>query len=433
MITKKLIAIGAAAVLSIGLAGCGGGGGNPGGSDTNASDAIEPEETITLSFQSLSDQPGAIEATKHIVDSWNQENPKVQVEIIQAGWDGVYDKLLTQFSGNSAPDIIHYEAASIIPFAADGYLRDLTDDIPDNVKSDISEGVWNSVTINNKIIAMPTELQAYVVFANKTLLEEAGVEIPSGETMTWDQFAEIAAATTKGDVFGLGWGLKSPTATMMALGMIDGAKFFDGEGDDVGITIGDAEVALPVAIRKLAEDGSLDPVSLTQSGSDVLKGFYAGKYAMTVQGSYQAANMTNDSPEGFKWIELPPLEGSAGVAQAANPQTISVNIDSKYPAWAAKFALYFTSAENMAQLNQADALIPASRRARETILEETGGENGWDMTMKAAEHLEGAPYLKVNNYAQWKDTIATPAFQKFLVGEIDEATLRSDLESGWER
>ncbi len=45
---------------------------------------------------------------------------------MQAGWDGVYDKLITQFNGGAAPDIIHFEAASIVPFAKDGYLADLT-------------------------------------------------------------------------------------------------------------------------------------------------------------------------------------------------------------------------------------------------------------------------------------------------------------------
>ena len=87
----------------------------------------------------------------------------------------------------------------------------------------------------------------------------------------------------------------------------------------------------------------------------------------------------------------------------------------------------------MAKLNQADALIPASKTAREQILTATGGKDGWAMTLKSGESLTSAPYLKATNYAQWKDTVATPAFQKYLTGQIDEATLTSELEAGWKR
>lgn len=420
----KTAAVATLAALSV--AGCGS------KSDSGPNSTAAATGPVKITFQSLSDQPGAIAATKQIVDNWNKANPNIQVETIQAGWDGVYDKLTTQFSGKSAPDVIHYEAAAILPFAADGYLRDLSADLTAEQKADISEGVWQSVSYDGKIVGVPTEMQTYVVFANKKLLAQAGATLPTG-TMTWDQFSDLAKKATKGGVKGLGWGLKSPTATMMALGPINGAAFFSGDGDKATIAVGDNELALPKAIKTMADQGSLDKESLTQSGGDVLKGFYAGKYAMTVQGSYQAANIAKDAPSGFEWVELPPLKGTAGTAQAANPQTLSVNVDSAHGAEAAKFVAYFTNATNMAKLNTADALIPASKSARDEILKQTGGKNGWDMTLKSAESLTAAPYLKVTKYAQWKDTVATPAFQKFLTGEIDAATLKSQLESGFNR
>ncbi len=428
MKTKKLAAALIAATVGRGLAACGGAPAQtPGGGSSTASGPV------SITFQSLSDQPGAIAATKEIVEAWNTANPTIKVETIQAGWDGVFDKLTTQFSGKSAPDVIHYEAASILPFAADGYLRDLSKDITPAAKAEISDAVWDSVTYDGQIVGVPTEMQTYVVFANKKLLADAGVTVPTGDKLEWADFAQMAQQATKGDVKGLGWGLKSPTATMMALGPINGAAFFTGAGDKVDIAVGENELALPKAIKGMADAGSLDKTSLTQSGGDVLKGFYAGKYAMTVMGSYQAANIAKDAPAGFEWAELPPLAGTKGPGQAANPQTLSVNIDSKHGAEAAKFVEFFTKPENMAKLNTADALIPASKTAREQILKSTGGKDGWDMTLKSGESLTSAPYLKANNYAQWKDTVATPAFQKFLTGQIDEAGLKTALESGWKR
>ncbi len=165
--------------------------------------------TVTLKFQSLSDQPAAIEATEKIVADWNDANPDVQVEIVPAGWDGIYDKLITQFNGGAAPDIIHYEAASIVPFAVDGYLADLSEYMSDERREDIPEGILDAVTVDDQVIAYPTELQSYMVFANKTMLDAAGVEIPTGETMTWDELRQIAQATTKDGAYGLGWGSRA--------------------------------------------------------------------------------------------------------------------------------------------------------------------------------------------------------------------------------
>ena len=388
---------------------------------------------VTLQFQSLSDQPATQEAVQSAVDSWNEDNPEVQVQIIQAGWDGAYDKLITQFTGGTAPDIIHFEAASIVPFAMDGYLADLSDGLSEERISDISEGLWDSVTVNDEVIAYPSISQSYMVFANADLLDEAGVQVPTGDSMTWDELAEIAEATTTDDTYGLGWGLGSPAATVMTLAPGFGGDFFSGTGEDVQIDVSDAELEVPERIHEMAyDDQSLDPVSMTQSGSDVLASFYGGTVAMTVQGSFQAANMATDAPEDLNWVALPPLAGSEGPLQAANPQTYSVNIDSANVDEAVAFLDYFASPETMAAIAQADALIPASQSAQEMIATETGGENGWDQILASAAGFEGAPFLQANGYAEWKDTVLNSALQQYLGDQISSEELAQQLTEGWQ-
>ncbi|KAA9148466.1 sugar ABC transporter substrate-binding protein [Microbacterium lushaniae] len=424
---RRIRGIGAVAfagVAAIALAGCQQGSANSdGGGDGDA---------VTLQFQSLSDQPTTQAAIKEIVDAWNAENDDVQVKIVQAGWDGTYDKLITQFTGGTAPDIIHFEASSIVSFAADGYLADLTDLIDPELKSDISEGIWESVTHDDQIVAYPSTLQSYMAFANADLLEAAGVEIPTGETMTWDELQEIAKATTTGDQFGLGWGLGSPTATMMSLSLGNDGGFFEGEGEDVTIEVGDDELAAAERIHEMTyTDKSIEPTSLTQSGSDVLPSFYGGKVAMTVQGSFQATNIANDAPEGFNWVALPPLEGTAGAFQAANPQTYSVNVDSEYVEESAEFLNFFMSGENLAKIAYADALIPSSEAARAEVEELAGDDAAWQQVLASGEGLVGPPFLKVSKYTEWKDTIATPAFQQYLANQIDRDQLATQLTDGW--
>jgi len=409
-------------VACLALAGCSGTPANGGSS----------EGPVTLTFQALYDQPAAIAACQQIVDSWNAANPNIQVQIIQAGWDSINDKLVTQFNGGTAPDIIHNDAASMVSFAEDGYLADLTDVMSSALKTDIGDGLLQTVTVGGKIISYPTEVQSYMVFANTKILQAAGVAIPTGSSMTWDQLQQIAKATTSGDVFGLGWGLKSPTASFMTLAPGFGGTFFNGTGANATISIGTGELAVPNIVNQMAyQDKTILPVTLTQSGSEAMAAFYAGQIAMTIQGSYQAANIPTNAPDGFEWTVLPPLAGSVGPQQVADPQTLSVNADSPHIAEAAQFIEYFMQADNLETVNEADALIPATSSARTALQAKLGTANHWDVIMASGDDFVAAPFLFADKYAQWKDTVATPAFQKFLAQQTDSAGLTKELTDGW--
>ena len=61
------------------------------------------------------------------------------------------------------------------------------------------------------------------------------------------------------------------------------------------------------------------PVSL--AGTDVLPGFFAGKYNMIMAGNYVATQIDEQAPDGFEWMMLPLLKGTSQ-AQPSNPQTL---------------------------------------------------------------------------------------------------------------
>lgn len=421
---KKAVLGGIAAfALSALLAGCSGGGTTP---------SSAPTQKVTLTFQSLAFQKTTIAATKAIVDSWNQQNPNIQVNLIQGSWDNVHNQLVTQFAGGTAPDIIHDESADIAGFAKQGYLADLSKYITPAIKKDVSADVWKSVTSNGKIVAEPTLLQSYVVFANTDAFAAAGQTVPSGSTLTWDQLGTLAKSLTSAGKFGLGWGLKAPTATVMNLALGFGGGFFSTASGKTSITVGSNELAVPQRIHDMAfKDASLDPVTLTQSGGDVLPGFYGGKYAMYVGGNYIAQQLTESAPAGFHWSVLPPLAGPQGTAQAANPQTLSVSAQSKHIKEAAQFINYVMQQQNLSKLAEGDWLIPSTASASAQVEKDTGGKNGWTQTLQSAKGMMVAPFQLATHYPQWKDQIATPALQQYFANKITLDQLSKKLTDGW--
>jgi multiple sugar transport system substrate-binding protein len=423
---KISVAVGAVAIIGM-MSGCAFGGG--GTTDTSSNDG-----PVEITFQSLAYQDSTVAATKEIVDSWNADNPDIQVKLTQGSWDNVHDQLVTQFQGGTAPDVIQDESSDILGFANQGYLADLSDHLSDDVKSSVSDDVWKTVsTADGKIVAAPTLLQTYVVYANTDAFAEAGVEVPTGDELTWDQLQDISKKLTADGKFGVGWGLKQPTAAIMNTALGFDGTFFDVEDDGTAkIDIGDDELAVPKYVHDMAyEDASLDPITLTQSGSDVLPGFLGGTYAMYVGGNFLAQQISESAPEGFNWKVLPPLAGSAGPVQAANPQTLSVAAESKNVEASAKFIDYFMSADNLASVAEGDWLIPSTDAARTAVETNTNGENGWKELLATGEDLTGAPFQKATNYPQWKDQYATPLLQQYFANSITLDELKQKLTEGW--
>jgi ABC-type glycerol-3-phosphate transport system substrate-binding protein len=412
-----------AAILATGaLAAC---------SSSSGNSASSSGDKVTLTFQSLAFQKPTIAAVQKIVTDWNAAHPNIQVKYNQGSWDSVHDQLVTQFQGGTAPDIIHDEAADISGFAQQGYLADISKYLPADVKSSVPDGVWNTVSQNGKIYAVPTLLQSYVVMANTDLLKKDNITIPDG-SLSWDQFQAMAKQATTSDTYGLGWGLKSPTATVMSLSLNFGGKFFTGTGQDAKVQVGDAEKQVPERIHAMAYvDKSIDPTTLTQSGTDILPSFYAGKLAMVVEGNYAAQQITEEAPKTFNWTVLPPLTGTSS-DQAADPQTLSVSQSSKHQKEAAEFLSYFMQADNLAAVGQGDWLIPTSKQARDAIQQQTGGKNGWTQTLAGADSQVAAPFQSAVNYPRWKDEIATPALQQYLQDKTSIDALATKLQSGWD-
>jgi ABC-type glycerol-3-phosphate transport system substrate-binding protein len=413
-------------------AACGGGGTAGTTASPAASVAATQAAPITLQFASFAWQKATVDAHNKIVADWNAAHPNITVKVVAVDVNSVHDKLLTTFQGGTAADIIHDESADIGGFAGQGFLADLTPLVPADLKADIPQGIWDTVTFEKRIAGVPTILQTYSVFVNKKMLADAKVTLPTAAApWTWDQFAQVAKQLTTADRFGVGWGLKSPAATVMSMSLNFNGLFFYNEAGKNVVKFGAAEQQVLKRIRDLAyTDKSLSTTTLGQSGTDILPGFFAGKYAMIVGGNYVAQQMVEQAPAGFEWAMLPLLKGDSQ-AQSANPQTLSISKQSKYPKEAMQFIAYYMQGQNLANVAIGDWLIPVSGAAAKAVATTTGGKNSWDVNVASTPSLKLAPFQTLDAYPQWKSQIAQPAFQQYFANKMDLDTVGKTLIEGW--
>ncbi|TRV79684.1 sugar ABC transporter substrate-binding protein [Streptomyces sp. 130] len=407
----------AATALALLLTGCGGGG--DGGTDGR----------ITLRFQSLAWQKESVDINKQLVKEWNAAHPDIRVEYVQGSWDSVHDQLLTSFEGGEAPDIIHDASDDLADFAYGGYLADLRPLLPEALTEGIPRNSWETATFDGGVYGVPFLQEPRVLIANTKILKESGVRIPTPERpWTWGEFRQVTEELTGKGRYGVAWPLKEPVSVTLNLGLSAGGELFHrGADGKVTVAMGEGDQVVPGTIHdQVNTDHSAARTALGMGGGDTLPGFFGGKYAMVPLGFSYRQQVVEQAPKGFEWTVLPAPAGRDGPAQGVSPQTLSVAEDSPHKKEAVRFIDFLLKPANMVRLAKGDWMLPTGTEALADPSLHTP-DRGWATGAALAGSLRSAPAQSVRGYPEWKDKVATPAFQEYYSGAIDAAELKKRL------
>jgi multiple sugar transport system substrate-binding protein len=138
-----------------------------------------------------------------MVDQWNQNNDvKVKLRYI-ANADYINGSTLqTAFSSGSGPDIFLISPGDILRYYNGKVLADLTPQIGADVRSDFVKGVLDTRMVNDKIYAVPMEIEPLAMYYSLQAFESKGLsegDIPK----TWDDLLAVAGKLTGGNKFGV--------------------------------------------------------------------------------------------------------------------------------------------------------------------------------------------------------------------------------------
>ncbi|WP_165368040.1 extracellular solute-binding protein, partial [Phytoactinopolyspora endophytica] len=303
-------------------------------------------------------------------------------------------------------------------FGDRGNVLDLSGYLSDEIRGDIREGAWDTVTYDDAVYGVPFLQESQVIFANATILEEEGIELPTADDpWTWDEFADVAAELTTDDRYGAVYPLKSPTNRILNLSRNYGADFFSDPAGEASAVFGDAEGEVLSRIHDMIYSEEIAaPDGLGMSSTDALPAFFDGQYAMLPGAIWLRQQLMEQAPDDFEWVTLPALVGDSQ-QQGAVAQTISVSADTEYPEYAVQFIEYFLNAENQVELAAGDWLLPTSQEAAESP-ELNDAETGWDVATATADQLEIAPFQQVKGFEEWKAKVSEPSLQEFFADEI---------------
>lgn len=390
-----------------------------------------------LRFVSLAWQEQALQANYDLVAEWNAAYPDMPVEYVQGTWGSIHDYLITAFETGDIPDVFHYESSIIVDFAIREYLADLAPMISAEMKEDILEVAWASVTrSNHEITGVPFLMESLIVLYNREAFAAAGIAPPVFEQpWTWDDLRRAARQLTRDtngdgitDQWGAAFGLRNSANIVMNLSISFGGSFFRKQDGKYRVQVGSAEKKLLQEIHDmLYEDQSAALASIGQSGAGMIPGFFSGKYAMLIGiGAWARQQLVENAPADFHWAVLPPLKAETQNT-GISTQTLSIPKKSRHQAEAMRFIEFMLNTKNMTRLAQSDWMIPTRQSCLRLPQFQTAND-GWDIVTRSAQYLTVGPWLGAPGYVEWKSRVANPVLQEFFAGRLSLAETSKRIE-----
>lgn len=357
---KRIMAFLLAAVMVLGLIGCGSTNTPTGEQSTEAASETSSEisteqstgEQITLNVwhQWSNDTNELKKLYEAAAAEYEAAHPNVKINSETLDTEAYKTKISAEFAGTaSGIDVFYYWGAGTARKLVNAdKLLPLDDYLTDEVKAKILPGSTGAFEYNEKTYSLPMFSWYMTLFCNKDLFEQAGATIPT----TYD---ELLDATKKLSAL--------EGVTPFAAGAKDGwnAAFIyqalalrEVGGANVnsmlsGETPFSAEGYKEAADRvvELYNAGAFGKNPLEVGNDDANSAFITGKTAMRLMGSWFANQVYTDAtatidPANVVAVKIPMTSGKGNETDYCGGfiESFWVNKETKYPAEAADFAIF---------------------------------------------------------------------------------------------
>lgn len=129
---------------------------------------------------------------------YEERNPNVTIEAEYGGWDGYYQKLVTQLAGGTSADIIQIDQPWLHELSSRSDVFLSIDGNPNlNISGFDTKFLADFCSYNGDVKGLPTGLNGEVLFLDKSVLSQYGIDPETN--WDWDSIVSVGAAVNKAD------------------------------------------------------------------------------------------------------------------------------------------------------------------------------------------------------------------------------------------
>lgn len=307
-------------ILSIIITACSGG--NSGGngnaaapdnaSGTNSATGADNEpavaeehDPVTIKFISWKDG-----TYNELYELFHKKYPWITIEQVPVNGQSIMEIIAAQEAAGTPADVTEIDA-DLITFEQNGLVEDLTpyiDSSPIFQEASLPQGFFDTMTFNNKKLAVPMVDVPMWVLVNKDLLAKHGVDMPPND-WTYDDFREIAKKLTDPDAGEYG----VTTQPEIQMRLLSTKAIADGHAANLQYMNEDftqSVMATPDVMNDVkwlqefvTKDGSMQSDAAATASGNVTREFINGKTGFAIGGDWVLPDLKKNAK--FNWDVLP--------------------------------------------------------------------------------------------------------------------------------
>jgi len=371
-----------------------------------------------------------------LVNRFMQDNPDINVTLDNVAYKVIQEQLPIQLEAGQGPDIAR---VTDIKALADHWL-DLRPYLSDPAYWEENFGAqadWMRPDGSDAITGFMTQLTLTGGFANKTLFEQAGVDLP-GDKATWDDWVNASAEVAKSQQTAAAFAIDRSGHRISGPNVSYGANYIGPDG--MPAPVDDGTKTFATKLVDWTNDGlMLKDTWVSAAGSTyraAADDFINAQIPFYYSGSWQVANLSTKIGDAFDWVAIGSPCGTVGCSGLKGGAALVGIKYTKNPEDVAKVMEYLASPEIVKEFSERTLFLPAHKG-----VVAAGGLN-WDTDDKnvgpaldafvksSAETLPAADALPAWKWASAYYGALVTRISQVMAGELtlDEAWTRIDQD-----
>ncbi len=159
--------------------------------------ALAQQAELLFTYWGSPQEKTAIES---MVSSFNEQHPDINVRAQYIPNTTYVEKISAMLASGNPPDVAYLSEGQAFPWASEGTLLDLSSYFKEDAEASNRLPATYYNYGDGKTLGTNTAGETMILYYNKALFEDAGVDLPPSEAAdawTWDEFVEAAKKLTK--------------------------------------------------------------------------------------------------------------------------------------------------------------------------------------------------------------------------------------------